>query len=247
MKSRSLKISVSPEIGKVSAEYFLPDNPIALMTLAHGAGAGMNHDFMISISKLLAELGIATLRFNFPFMENKKGRPDSPAVAHKAIEAAINQAQQLLPSVPVFASGKSFGGRMSSQYLATQPATEVRGIIFYGFPLHQSGKPSIDRSEHLKEVKVPMLFLQGTRDELATFDLIKKVCSSLKLATLIPIEGANHAFKAGKQEILPILAKHTKEWIVEILAKGTRHKAQGTRKVQGTRGKAQGRSKEKSK
>jgi len=246
MKSRSLKISVSPEIGKVSAEYFLPDNPVAIMTLAHGAGAGMNHDFMIRISTLLAELDIATLRFNFPFMENKKGRPDSPAVAHKTIEAAIKQAQQLLPSIPVFASGKSFGGRMSSQYLATQPATEVKGIIFYGFPLHQSGKPSIERSEHLKEVKVPMLFLQGTRDELATFDLIKKVCASLKLATLVPIEGANHAFKAGKQEILPILAKHTKDWIVEILGKGTRHKEQGTRKVQGTKSKTQGRSKEKS-
>ena len=216
MKSRTLKISVSPEIGKVSAEYFLPENPIAIMTLAHGAGAGMNHEFMIKISNSLSELGIATLRFNFPFMENKKGRPDSPAVAHKAIEAAINQAQQLLPSVPVFASGKSFGGRMSSQYLATQPSTEVKGIIFYGFPLHQSGKPSIERSEHLKKVKVPMLFLQGTRDELATFDLIKKVCASLKLANLVPIEGANHAFKAGKQEIIPVLAQKTKEWIVEI-------------------------------
>jgi uncharacterized protein len=217
MKSRALKISISPEIGKVSAEYFLPESPIAIMALAHGAGAGMNHDFMIRISNSLAELGIATLRFNFPFMENKKGRPDSPAVAHKAIEAAIKQAQQLLPSVPVFASGKSFGGRMSSQYLATQPSTEVKGIIFYGFPLHQSGKPSIERSEHLKEVKVPMLFLQGTRDELASFDLMKKVCASLKLATLVPIEGANHAFKAGKQEIIPLLAQKTRDWIDEIL------------------------------
>jgi predicted alpha/beta-hydrolase family hydrolase len=216
MKSRKLKFSVSPEIGKVSAECFLPDDPIAIMALAHGAGAGMNHDFMVKIATALAELRIATLRFNFPFMENKKGRPDSPAVAHKTIEAAVKQAQQLLPSVPVFASGKSFGGRMGSQHLATPAATDVRGIIFYGFPLHQPGKPSIERAEHLKDVKVPMLFLQGTRDELATFDMIKEVCTSLKLATLVPIEGANHAFKAGKQEIIPLLAKETKTWIEKV-------------------------------
>ena len=229
MKHRSLKISVSPEIGKVSAEYFLPDGPIAIMTLAHGAGAGMNHDFMVNMANLLSEQGIATLRFNFPFMENKKGRPDSPAVAHKTIEAAIRQAQQLLPSVPVFASGKSFGGRMSSQFMATHPAQEVKGIIFYGFPLHQPGKPGIERAEHLKDVKVPMLFLQGTRDELAAFDLIKKVCASLKLATLVPIEGANHAFKAGKLEIIPMLARYTKEW---VLGEGPRSKIQEPKKIQ---------------
>ena len=213
MKSRSLSLTVSPEIGKVSAELITPDNPICVLALAHGAGAGMNHEFMVTISKLLAEKDIATLRFNFPFMENKKGRPDSPAVAHKTIEAAINKAHELFPSIPVFASGKSFGGRMSSQYLATQPAADVKGIIFIGFPLHQSGKPSIDRAEHLKTVKVPMLFLQGTRDELASYDLIEKVCASLKLATLVTIEGANHAFKAGKNDIMPILTDATRTWI----------------------------------
>jgi len=213
MKTRSLSLTVSPEIGKVSAELFTPDKPICVMTLAHGAGAGMKHEFMLTISKLLAEKDIATLRFNFPFMENKKGRPDSPAVAHKTIEAAINKAQGLFPTLPVFASGKSFGGRMSSQYLATQPAVKVKGVIFFGFPLHQSGKPSIERAEHLKSVKVPMLFLQGTRDELASHDLIEKVCASLRLATLKTIEGANHAFKAGKQDIMPILADATRSWI----------------------------------
>ena len=144
MKTRSLSLSVSPEIGNVSAELTMPDKPICILTLAHGAGAGMNHEFMVTISKSLAENNIATLRFNFPFMENKKGRPDSPAVAHKTIEVAINKAHVLFPSLPVFASGKSFGGSMSSQYLATQPAADVKGIIFFGFPLHQSGKPSIE-------------------------------------------------------------------------------------------------------
>jgi hypothetical protein len=213
MKVRSLSLNVSPDIGKVSAELMTPEKPICVITLAHGAGAGMHHAFMLDISKLLAEKDIATLRFNFPFMENKKGRPDSPAVAHKTIEAAIKKAQKLFPSLPLFVSGKSFGGRMSSQYLATQPAIDIKGIIFYGFPLHQSGKPSTDRAEHLKSVLVPMLFLQGSRDELASFDLIKKVCASLRLATLVKIEGANHAFKAGKQEILPILADATRTWI----------------------------------
>ena len=183
------------------------------MTLAHGAGAGMNHSFMTTIAESLAGKGVATLRFNFPFAENKKGRPDLPAVAHKTIEAAINKARELAPSLPLFVAGKSFGGRMSSQYLATQPAVDVKGIIFFGFPLHQPGKPSIERAEHLRSVVVPMLFLQGTRDELASYDLVKEVCASLHLATLITIEGANHAFKAGKQDIMRILTDATRSWI----------------------------------
>lgn len=219
MKAKSLTISVSPTIGKVSALLMLPEKPIAVLTLAHGAGAGMNHDFMETLATLLAELNIATLRFNFPFMENKKGRPDTPAVAHQTIEAAIEKAKKLLPDTPVFAAGKSFGGRMSSQYLGTQTSAPVYGVLFYGFPLHQPGKPSIERAAHLKDVKVPMLFLQGTRDELANYDLIKEVCGSLKKATLDTIEGANHAFKAGKKEILPLLANNSKSWIEKILKK----------------------------
>ena len=217
MKTRSLSLTISPEIGKVSAELITPAKPICVMTLAHGAGAGMTHEFMVTISKLLAEKDIATLRFNFPFKENKKARPDSPAVAHKTIEAAMNKAQGLFPSLPLFVSGKSFGGRMSSQYLATQTAADVKGIIFFGFPLHPPGKPSIERAEHLKSVAVPMLFLQGTRDELASYVLIEKVCASLPLATLKTIEGANHAFKAGKQNLMPILTEATRSWIDEII------------------------------
>jgi len=213
VKTRSLVLQVSSDIGKVSAELITPEKPLCVFALAHGAGAGMNHDFMIAISKLLAEKNIATLRFNFPFMENKKGRPDSPAVAQKTIEAAIIKAQKLFPSLPLFVSGKSFGGRMSSQYLATKPAIEVKGILFFGFPLHQPGKPSTDRAEHLKSVGVPMLFLQGTKDTLAAYDLIEKICASLRLATLVKIDGADHSFKAGKKEILPILADAVSVWI----------------------------------
>jgi predicted alpha/beta-hydrolase family hydrolase len=187
------------------------------MTLAHGAGAGMNHPFMVKLATALAEAGIATLRFNFPFLEGRKGRPDPPAVAHKAIEAAVLKARELFPNLPLFLSGKSFGGRMSSQYLSSHPESGAKGIIFYGFPLHPPGKPSIERADHLKDVKVPMLFLQGTRDELATWDLIDSVCKSLPLASLIKIEGADHAFKAGKVNTIQLLTDHSKEWVDKLV------------------------------
>jgi len=186
------------------------------MTVAHGAGAGMNHSFMIALAKSLSDADVATMRFNFPFTENRKGRPDTPAVAHRTIEAAISKAKELLPNLPLFASGKSFGGRMTSQYLSTHHDTDVKGIIFYGFPLHPPGKPSVERAEHLKDVKVPMLFLQGTRDELARWDLIESVCSALPLATLVKIEGADHSFKAGKQNVIQLLSELTKDWIEKM-------------------------------
>jgi len=173
----------------------------------------MNHSFMISLAKSLGEAAIASMRFNFPFTENKKGRPDPPAVAHKTIEAAISKATELFPELPLFAAGKSFGGRMTSQYLSTHHDTSVKGIVFYGFPLHPPGKPSVERAEHLKDVKIPMLFLQGTRDELAKWDLIEPLCASLPLATLIRIEGADHSFKAGKLNVMQILIDATKNWI----------------------------------
>src|SRR5215467_2869170 len=146
MKTQSLLLKVSDSIGTVSAECITPGKSKCIMTLAHGAGAGMHHSFMVTLANSLAESDIATLRFNFPFTENKKGRPDSPAVAHQTIEAAIAKAQELFPSLPLFASGKSFGGRMTSQYLSAHPEAEVKGIIFYGFPLHPPGKPSIERA-----------------------------------------------------------------------------------------------------
>ncbi len=173
----------------------------------------MHHSFMVMLAQSLSEQGIATMRFNFPFTENKKGRPDTPAVAHQTIETAITKAQKLYPDLPLFAAGKSFGGRMTSQYMSTHSNDAVKGIIFYGFPLHPPGKPSIERAEHLKEVKTPMLFLSGSKDEFATWKLIEKVCSSLPLAELVKIEGANHGFKAGKQDIMKLLITITNEWI----------------------------------
>ena len=158
MTTQSLSLEVSSGIGKVSAECFVPEDAKCIMIVAHGAGAGMNHSFMISLAKSLSDSGVATLRFNFPFTENKKGRPDPPAIAHKTIEAAISKAKELFPDLPLFVSGKSFGGRMTSQYLSAHHDASVKGIIFYGFPLHPPGKPSIERAEHLKEVKIPMLF-----------------------------------------------------------------------------------------
>jgi predicted alpha/beta-hydrolase family hydrolase len=216
MKSGSFSLRVSPSIGSVTAEYIIPENTTSVATLAHGAGAGMNHMFMTSLAHSLAAENIATLRFNFPFIENKKKRADVPAVAHKAIEAAINEASNSFPSLPLFVAGKSFGGRMSSQLLSAQPNNKVKGLIFYGFPLHQQGKPSTERADHLKDVTAPMLFLQGTRDALASIDLMEEVCANLPLATLIKIEGADHSFKAGKQDVISLLVKHTKEWIDKV-------------------------------
>ncbi len=219
MNTKTLMLQVSPEIGNVSAEYIIPDHCSSIVTMAHGAGAGMNHSFMVSLANSLAATGIATLRFNFPFMENKKGRPDKPVVAHQTIAAAISKAQELFPSLPLFISGKSFGGRMSSQYLSEHNKYAVKGIILYGFPLHPPGKPSMDRAEHLKNVKQPMLFLQGTKDTLATWDLIESVCNSLKGATLVKIEGADHSFKAGKKDTMSILVAETNDWLNKRLKK----------------------------
>ena len=218
MKRRSFKIKVSPEIGNISAISILPDNAIGLLTMAHGAGAGMVHPFMEELATSLGDVGIATLRFNFPFMEKpKKGPPDRPPVAHKTVEAVIAKAQKLFPALPTFVSGKSFGGRMTSQYIAESGETNIKGIVFFGFPLHAPGKPSIERADHLKKIKVHMLFLQGSRDEFADFTLIRKVTSRLKKTKLVRIEGANHSYKAGKLNTMEILVKETKKWMVGLL------------------------------
>ncbi len=213
MKVTPVKLHVSESIGDVSGEIIEGEKTEVVLTLAHGAGAGMNHSFMIALAEALAHHNITTLRFNFPFMEKKKGRPDVPAVAHRTIESAIALAHSSFPSKPLFVSGKSFGGRMSSQHLAKSQDAHAKGIIFFGFPLHPSGKPSVERADHLKEISLPMLFLQGTRDELAQWDLISSLTNSLSHATLQKLEGADHAFKAGKKNLIPDLAQFTKEWI----------------------------------
>ncbi len=210
-------LEISPEIGKVSATYTIADTPTCVMILAHGAGAGMNHSFMINLANALAEKNITTLRLNFPFVENKKGRPDPPAIAHKTIAMAVQHAKAKYPSLPVLLSGKSFGGRMSSQLMALQPDPEIKGIVFYGFPLHPIKKPSIDRAEHLKQINQPMLFLQGTKDALAEWRLIEEVCSGLPNATLVQLEGADHSFKKGKENLVPLLAEQVRSWIDRVL------------------------------
>jgi predicted alpha/beta-hydrolase family hydrolase len=218
MKRISFKIKISPEIGNISAISIVPDDAICLLIMAHGAGAGMVHPFMEELAGSLAEVGIATLRFNFPFMEKpKKGPPDRPPVAHKTIEAVIAKAQKLFPALPLFVSGKSFGGRMTSQYIAENQVTGIKGVVFFGFPLHAPGKPSIERGDHLKKIKLPMLFLQGSRDEFAEFGLIAKVTASLKKTKLVRIEGANHSYKAGKLNTMEILVSETKKWIDTLL------------------------------
>jgi predicted alpha/beta-hydrolase family hydrolase len=211
--NQTLKLKVSETIGTVTAELVEAKKPQAILTLAHGAGAGMNHPFMTALATELALLNITSLRFNFPFTEQKKKRPDVPAVAHKTIEAALNAAHTKFPKLPVFASGKSFGGRMSSQYLSVHNPEFVRGIIFFGFPLHAPGKPGTERGDHLKNIKAPMLFLQGSRDEFAEWNLIETVTNELPLATLVKIDGANHAFKKGKENLIPLLAAETKKFI----------------------------------
>jgi uncharacterized protein len=212
MDTQPFKLTV-PTGGEVSAKYTAPDRPLCNLTLAHGAGAGMDHYIMEGLAVSLAEAGVAVLRFNFPFSEQKKRRPDSPAVAQLTIAAAIAKAHALNPRLPLIAAGKSFGGRMTSQYLAAHPDSRVDGIIFYGFPLHPAGKPSTDRADHLRGLRVPMLFLQGSRDTLATWELIQSVCGSLPLASLVRLEGADHSFKSGKNLMLPALVSETMKWI----------------------------------
>jgi uncharacterized protein len=172
----------------------------ACFVLAHGAGAGMTHPFMANIAMGLACRGISVLRFQFPYMEARSGRPDPPAVAQAAVRAAVNEAATLCPGMPLLAGGKSFGGRMTSQAQAETPLPSVCGLIFLGFPLHPPGKPSDARAEHLGQVRVPMLFLQGSRDEFASLELLKPVVERFKSrATLKLFAEADHSFHAPKR------------------------------------------------
>jgi predicted alpha/beta-hydrolase family hydrolase len=167
----------------------------ALFVFAPGAGAGIRHAFMEEVADGLAERDIATLRYQFPYMERGSGRPDPPAVCHATVRAAVQEAARLLPGVPLFAGGKSFGGRMTSQAQASSPLPDVGGIIFLGFPLHLAKKPATSRADHLSDVSIPMLFLQGTRDELADLTLLEPVTRRLgSHATLERIEAADHGF-----------------------------------------------------
>jgi uncharacterized protein len=167
----------------------------ALYVFAPGAGAGITHTFMEDVATGLAERDIASLRYQFPYMERGSGRPDPPPICHATARAAVQEAARLLPGVPLFAGGKSFGGRMTSQAQASSPLPGVRGLIFLGFPLHLAKKPATSRAAHLSDVRIPMLFLQGTRDELADLTLLDPLIQKLgSLATLERIEAADHGF-----------------------------------------------------
>lgn len=212
--ARKLKINISKEIGSVSALLQLPKSATALLVLSHGAGAGMEHPFMQSLADRLAEQQIATLRFNFAYMENGGG-PDRPKKAHPAIIAAVQKALKYTAGIPLLAGGKSFGGRMTSQVAALGLLPEVKGLVYFGFPLHAPGKAGIERAAHLSEIKQPQLFLQGTRDALAKFDLMQTVCKGLKKAKLVKMEGGDHSFKPLKKSGI------TPEEMIERLAVAT--------------------------
>lgn len=189
-----ISIRISDE-QSVSGLLLAPANATTCFVFAHGAGAGMKHAFMATFADGLAERGVATLRYQFPYMENGSKRPDGPKVAHWAVQAATTEALRRFPQVPLIAGGKSFGARMTSQAQAIEPLPGVRGLAFVGFPLHPAGKPAVDRADHLKQVGIPMLFLQGTRDELADLELLQPVVKELRsLATLALFEDADHSF-----------------------------------------------------
>jgi predicted alpha/beta-hydrolase family hydrolase len=183
------------EASAVSGLLLVPRKAVAVYVIAHGAGAGMTHPFMTAVADGLAERRVATLRYQFPYMERGSKRPDRPAVAHATVRAAVEAALQLVPALPIFAGGKSFGGRMTSQAQAEEPLPNVAGLIFFGFPLHPANRPSADRARHLSDVAVPMLFLQGTRDALADIALLDRTIVGLRgAATLVPVDGADHSF-----------------------------------------------------
>jgi uncharacterized protein len=183
------------ETCRVSALLQLPPAAKACFVLAHGAGAGMDHPSMTSIAAELAARSIATLRFQFPYMERGSRRPDSPSICHATVRAAVAEAARLAPTLALIAGGRSFGGRMTSQAQAIEPLRGVKGLAFIGFPLHPAGKPSAERAEHLLQVKIPMLFLQGTRDELAKLELLQPVVNRLGArATLKLLQDADHSF-----------------------------------------------------
>jgi len=201
----------------------VPGSPHACYVMAHGAGAGMTHSFLASFAADLAQRGIATLRYQFPYMENKSRRPDPPKLAHAAVRAAVAAAHRELPALPLFAGGKSFGGRMTSQAQAAAPLPHVAGLVFLGFPLHPAGKPGDERGAHLSGVTVPMLFLSGTRDGLAELRFLEPLVARLgERAVLRLFDEADHSFhvpaRAGRKDaqVRAEMADAVAGWIASI-------------------------------
>jgi uncharacterized protein len=209
---------------RVSALIILPPAARACFVFAHGAGAGMNHRFMEAIATGLGDRTIATLRFQFPYMEAGSGRPDPPALCHATVRAAVEEAARVAPGLPLIAGGRSFGGRMASQAQASSPLPGVRALAFLGFPLHPAKRPSEDRAEHLSQVTIPMLFLQGDRDELAELTLLKSVVARLgSRATLKVIPDADHSYhvraRSGRKDpqVIVELLDGFVEWLGTVL------------------------------
>ena len=222
--TNTLTVQVSESIGFVDALLLRPDGSSRLLVLAHGAGAGMRHPFMERLAEELAGCGVATLRYQFPYMQQQRKRPDSPAVLTATVRAALAAASKAAPDLPLLAGGKSLGGRMTSLAFA-EARSEVRsvmprvvGLVFVGFPLHPAGRTGRQRAEHLARVQAPMLFLQGTRDTLADLTLIRAVCAELPDATLHVVEGGDHSFhvlkRSGKTDadVLGELARTVTAW-----------------------------------
>lgn len=210
----------SPDGAQTEGLLIRPPQASALLVLAHGAGAGMKHVFMEDVAHELAGCGIASLRFNFPYMQAGGKRPDRPEAAHATVRRAVATAARAAPDLPLFAGGKSFGGRMTSQAQAIAPLPGVRGLVFVGFPLHPRKKPAVERAAHLDGPGLPLLFIQGSRDELADLDLIGNVCSGLGArATLHVVESADHAFatpaRAGRSrsQIMSEIAEAASAWM----------------------------------
>jgi predicted alpha/beta-hydrolase family hydrolase len=208
---------------RVSARLELAAGARACYVLAHGAGAGMEHPFMSAAARELGALGIATLRYQFPYMERRSRRPDPPALCHATVRAAVEQAARLAPALPLFAGGRSFGGRMTSQAQALDPLPGVRGLAFLGFPLHPAGKPGDSRARHLADVRIPMLFVQGTRDALAERRLLEALMVRLGArASLSLIEDADHSFhvpaRTGKDsQVRSELLRAVARWMESLL------------------------------
>ncbi|HEY8105407.1 MAG TPA: alpha/beta family hydrolase [Gemmatimonadales bacterium] len=194
-----LVLQVGERVGDVSGLLELPRNARALYVLAHGAGAGMRHRFLQAVAAGLAERGVGTLRYQFPYMEAGGRRPDPPGVLEATVRAAVARAAAAAPGLPLLAGGKSLGGRMTSGAGAKSPLPGVRGLMFLGFPLHAPGNPGVERAAHLERVQIPMLFLQGTRDTLADLALVKSVTGRLPGATLHIVEGGDHSFAVLKR------------------------------------------------
>jgi hypothetical protein len=217
-----LRFEASPGC-HVTALLLRPADARWLYVFAHGAGTGMQHRFMEAASTLLASHGIASLRYQFPYMEAGSRRPDSRSTLLATVRAAVGAAADAAPDLPLLAGGKSMGGRMTSQAAAAAPLPGVRGLVFFGFPLHPAGRPSTERADHLEKVRLPMLFLQGERDRLADLDLLRPVCAGLgERATLHVVPDADHSFHVPKRsgrsddEVLAELARTVAEWSVRL-------------------------------